>query len=180
MEHLLIILVRGLKYSYNVELLYPLDEFQTNWIFYRGNIKHKHHFYRVGNMIKVMFLLHVLSIKDPICLKLVKCFILPQQRPVLGSAHAPNFFSWSSAKKMLQENANWSPPKTVIAVTKVENEIYLPYLQLCGKAFFDMATLGLKIELHQPVAVVIRSQNLFVFLFLLLPGLGELLRFGVK
>ena len=26
-------------------------------------------------------------------------FILPQQRPVLVSAHAQNFFSWSSAKK---------------------------------------------------------------------------------
>ena len=34
-------LARGLKYLYNVEPLYPLDELQTNWIFYRGNIKHK-------------------------------------------------------------------------------------------------------------------------------------------
>jgi hypothetical protein len=27
-------------------------------------------------------------------------------------------------------------PKTVIGVTKVANERYLPYLQLCGTAFF--------------------------------------------
>jgi len=62
--------------------------------------------------------------------------ILPQQRPVLVSAHAQNFFSWSSAKKTLQGNANCSAPKTVIGVTKVANERYLPYLQLCGKALF--------------------------------------------
>ena len=34
--------------------------------------------------------------------------ILPQQRPVLVSAHAQNFFSCSSAKKALQGNANCS------------------------------------------------------------------------
>ena len=32
-------------------------------------------------------------------------FILPQQRPVLVSAHAQNFLNWSWAKKMLQGNA---------------------------------------------------------------------------
>ena len=63
-------------------------------------------------------------------------FILPQQRPVLVSAHAQNFFSWTSAKTTLQGNANCSAPKTVIGVTKVANERYLLYLQLCGKAFF--------------------------------------------
>ena len=61
---------------------------------------------------------------------------LPQQRPVLVSAHAQNFFSWSSAKKKFQGNASYSAPKTVIGVTKVANERYLPYLQLCKKAFF--------------------------------------------
>ena len=39
-----IILARVIKYLYDVVLLYPLDEFQTNLIFYRGNIKQKHHF----------------------------------------------------------------------------------------------------------------------------------------
>ena len=38
-------------------------------------------------------------------------------------------------KKTLQGNANCSAPKTVIGVTKVANERYLPYLQLCRKAF---------------------------------------------
>ena len=56
LQHLLISLARGLTYFDNVELLYPLDEFHTNWIFYRGNIKQKHHFYRVADTIKVMFL----------------------------------------------------------------------------------------------------------------------------
>ena len=55
-QHLLISLARGLKYFYDVELLYSLDEFQRNWIFYRGNIKQKHHFYRVADKIKPMFL----------------------------------------------------------------------------------------------------------------------------
>ena len=56
LQHLLISLARGLKYFHDVELLYPFDEFQTNWIFYRENIKQKHHFYCVADMIKVMFL----------------------------------------------------------------------------------------------------------------------------
>ena len=120
-QHLLISLARGVKYFYNVELLHSLDKFQTNLIFYRGNIKQKHHFYRVAETIKVM--------------SNAFAVILSQQRPVLVSTHAQNFFSWSSAKKMLQGNANCSAPKTVIGVTKVANERYLPYLQLCGKTF---------------------------------------------
>ena len=32
LQHLLIRLARGLKYFHDVELLYPSDEFQTNWI----------------------------------------------------------------------------------------------------------------------------------------------------
>ena len=58
--------------------------------------------------------------------------ILPQQRPVLVSAHAQNFLSWSLAKETLQGIANCPAPKTVIGVTKVANERYLPYLKLCG------------------------------------------------
>ena len=37
-------------------------------------------------------------------------------------------------KKIILGNANCSAPKTVIGVTKVRNERYLPYVQLCGKA----------------------------------------------
>ena len=44
---------------YDVELLYPFDEFQTNWILYREHTKYKHHFYCVVNTIKVMFLFFV-------------------------------------------------------------------------------------------------------------------------
>ena len=61
--------------------------------------------------------------------------ILPQERPVLVSAHAQNFFSWRSVKKTLQGNADCSATKTVIGVTKVANGRYLPYPQFCGKAF---------------------------------------------
>ena len=74
-------------------------------------------------------------VEDPKNLTFVRyfCFILPQQWPVLVSAHAQNFFSWSSAKKTLQGNTNCSAPNTVTVVSKVENERYLPYLQLCKK-----------------------------------------------
>ena len=74
LQHLLISLARSIKYFYNVELLYPLDKFQTNLISYRGNIKQKHHFDPVADTIKVMFLVLCFSIKNQICLKLVKCF----------------------------------------------------------------------------------------------------------
>ena len=145
LQHILIILARGLKYFYDIELLYPLDEFQTNWIFFRGNIKHKHLFYRVGDTIKVMFLFHVSSIKDPICLKLVKCFCY-------CSASTKTSFGFCSRSKLLrlkfgnnnkklQGNANYSALKAVIGMTKVANEIYLPYLQLCGKAFLRISCI---------------------------------------
>ena len=49
-------------------------EFQTNLIFYRWNIKQKHHFYRVTDTIKSDVFVLCFSIKDQICLKLVKCF----------------------------------------------------------------------------------------------------------
>ena len=62
--------------------------------------------------------------------------ILLQQRPVLVSAYSQNFFRRSLPKKTLQGNANCSATKTVIGVTKGANERYLPYLQLCGIAFF--------------------------------------------
>ena len=48
------------------------DEFQTNLIFNRETKKEKHHFYRIGHTLKVMFLFCVFSIKDPISLKLVR------------------------------------------------------------------------------------------------------------
>ena len=138
LQHLLISLARSIKYFYDVELLYPVDEFQTNLIFYGGNIKQKHNFYCVADTINVMFLFYVSLLKIKFVWNSSNAFpvILPQQRPVLVSASAQNFFSWSSAKKMLQGNANCSAPKTVIGVTKVANESYLPYLQLCRKVFF--------------------------------------------
>ena len=58
--HLLISLARGIKYFYNVELLYPIDKFQRNLIFYRENIKQKHHF----NCVAItMFLFYVSLLK---------------------------------------------------------------------------------------------------------------------
>ena len=38
------------------------------------NTHKKHHFYCVADTIKLMFLFCAFSIKDPICLKLVRCF----------------------------------------------------------------------------------------------------------
>ena len=55
LQHLLISLARGIKYFNDVKLLNPLDKFQANLNFYRGNIKLKYHFYCVDDTIKVMF-----------------------------------------------------------------------------------------------------------------------------
>ena len=95
LQHLLNSLARGLKYFNNVELLNPLGESQTNLIFYRGNIKLKHHFYRVADTIKLMFLFCVFSIKDPICLKFVRCFCC-------YSASAKTSFGFCSCSELLQ------------------------------------------------------------------------------
>ena len=129
LQQLLISLARGFKYFEYVELCYPLDEFQWNWIFYRGNIKQKHHFYHVADTIKVVFLFYVSLLKIQFVWNSSSAFavILSQQRPVFVSAHAQNFLSWSLAEKInLQGNANCSALNTGIQVTKVANERYLP------------------------------------------------------
>ena len=138
LQHLLISLARGLKYFHDVELIYPSDEFQTNWTFYREHTKQKHHFYRVVHTIKVMRLFFRFSIKDPICLKHVKCFCCysASTKTSFGFCSCSELLQLKFGKMFLQGNANCSAPKTVIGVTKVANERYLPYLQLCGKAFF--------------------------------------------
>ena len=138
LQHLLISLARVVIYSYDVELLYPLDEFQTNLIFYRGNIKQKHHFYRLADTIKVMFLFYVSQIKDQICLKLVKCFCCysASTKTSFGFCSCSELLQLKFGEKMQIANANCSAPKTVIGVTKPANERYLPYLQICGWRFF--------------------------------------------
>ena len=90
------------------------------------------------------------SIKDQICLKLVKCFCCYSA----STKTSFGFCSYSKLlqlkfgekkkrkeeekkkkKKMMQGNANCSAPKTVIGLTN-GNGRYLLYLQLCGKDFF--------------------------------------------
>ena len=88
LQHLLISLARGIKYFYDVDLptmltydVDPLDEFQRNLIFYRGNIKQKDHFYCVADTKSDVFVL-CFSIKHQICLKLVKrCRKMPIAQP---------------------------------------------------------------------------------------------------
>ena len=103
-----------------------------------GNIKQNHHFYRVADTIKLMFLFYVSSIEDPISLKLVKCFCCysASTKTSFGFCSCSELLQLKFGKeeKMLQGNANCLAPKTVIGVTKVANERYLPHLQPCGKA----------------------------------------------
>ena len=137
LQHLLISLARGIKYFHDVELLYPSEEFQTNWIFYREHTIQNNHFYCVADTIKVMFLFFCFSIEEPICLKLVRCFCCnsASTKTRFGFCSCSELPQLKFGKKSLQGNANCSAPKSVIGVTKVANERYLPYLQLCGKAF---------------------------------------------
>ena len=94
-----------------------------------------YHFYCVAHTIKVtvLFLVSLLKIQFAWNSSDAFAVTLPQQIPVLVSAHAKNFFSWSSAKNTLQKNKNCLAPKTVIGMSKVANERYLTYLQLCGQ-----------------------------------------------
>ena len=95
LQQLLISLERGLKYSYNVELLYPADKFQTNWIFYREHTIQNNYFYCVADRIKVIVLFYVYLLKIQLVWNSSDtfAFILPQQRPVLVPAHAKNCVS---------------------------------------------------------------------------------------
>ena len=50
------------------------------------------------------------------------------------------------AKTTLQGNANCSTPKTVTGLTKMANEIYLPYLQHCGRLKCECScTVGVRV-----------------------------------
>ena len=65
----------------------------------------------------------------------LQCYYFPQPTSFkqigssIGNTRNKNIIL--SAKKCLQGKANCSPLKTVIGVTKVGYERYLPYLQLC-------------------------------------------------
>ena len=85
-----------------------------------------------------MFLFCVFSIKDQISLKLVKCFwcYSASTNTSFGFCSCSELLQLKSGKKKFQGNANCSAPKTVIGLTNVANERYLPYLQLWEKAFF--------------------------------------------
>ena len=149
LQNLLISLGSDWKYFYDVELLYPFDEFQTIWILYREHTKKKTSLLLRGwhdksdvfvffiSLLKIQFVWNSLS---------AFAVILPQQRPVVVSVYAQNFFGWSLARKKLQGNANCSDPKAVIGLNKVANERYLPYLQHCGNAFYEFSFVaGVKV-----------------------------------
>ena len=132
LQHFFISLSRGLNYFNDVELRYPYYEFQTNWIFYRDHTKQKKHkFYCVADTIKVMFSFFRSSIKDPICLKLVRCFCC-------YSASTKTSFCFCSCSELLQLKFGKKNRREMLiapasGVTKVANERYLPYLQLLRK-----------------------------------------------
>ena len=86
---------KGHKIFWQCWTTYPSDEFQTNWIFYAEHRKHKHHFYRVADTIKVMFLFFCFSIEEPICLKFVRCFCC-------YSASTKTSFGFCSCSELLQ------------------------------------------------------------------------------
>ena len=93
-------------------------------------MKQKHYFYRVADTIKLMFLFYVYLLKIKFadlnlllfCLNKDHFWFLLMRRT-------------SSAEVWQMGNANCSAPKTVIWVTMVANEKYLPYLKLCVQAF---------------------------------------------
>ena len=71
LEHFLISLSRGLDIFTMLNYFPHLTSFKQ----IESSIEDiNHHFYHVANTIKVIFLFFLLSIKDPICLKLAICF----------------------------------------------------------------------------------------------------------
>ena len=95
-------------------------------------------------------------------------FILHQQRPVLVSAHGQNYFRWNLVNQNVAGNANCSALKTVIGVTKVANEIYLPYLKLCVRAsmlilMYCMCKIGPKVRLNNKSWGLPQDTNKLIF-----------------
>ena len=91
LQHLLISLERGFKRCYDVEL--PA-EYQIDWIFYKWNIK-KTSILSCGRHNRSDVFVLCFYIKDPICLKLVKCFCW-------YSASAKTIFDFCSCSEPLQ------------------------------------------------------------------------------
>ena len=95
LQHLLISLARGIKYFYDVELLYPLEEFQTNLIFSKRKHKIKTSLLFCGRHNKSDVFVLCFSIKEQISLKLVKCFCF-------YSASTKTSFGFCSCSELLQ------------------------------------------------------------------------------
>ena len=77
-------------------------------------------------------------VEDPKCFIFVRCFwcYYDSTKTSFGFCSCSELLQLKfCGKKTLQKIANCSDPNTVIGVTKVANERYLPYLQLYGRAF---------------------------------------------
>ena len=92
------------------------------------------------------------SIKDPICLKLVKyfCCYSASTKSIFGFCSCSEFLQLKFGKKKSQGNASCSAPKTVIWLTKVANEIYLPYDVMKGWGSVSISA-GLLFPFHEKV-----------------------------
>ena len=134
-QYLLISLARSFKYFRHVELLYPSDNFQTLWIFNMFSCSKSIPWYLWTIRIwRIEFEL----VEDLKCLKLFWCFCCysASTKTSFGFCSCSELLQLKFDEQTLQGNANCSAQKTGIGVIKVANERYLPYLQLCGKAFF--------------------------------------------
>ena len=136
LHHLWIDLARGLKYFDDVELVYPPDPFQVCSIFNMFTENYNKPRLPAANTAQGFYFFCCEHIKDPTNLKRVRyfCFYPASKKTSFGFCSCSELLQLKFGKKKLQRNANCSAPKTVIGVTKVANERYLPYLQLCGIA----------------------------------------------
>ena len=109
----------------------------------------KHHFYCVADTLKVMVWFFCFSIKDQICLKLIRCFCCysASTKSSFGFCSCSEFLQlkFGDEKKLYREMQIAQSPRQLY-VWQVANERYLPYLQLCGQAFlFILCIIGVKV-----------------------------------
>ena len=129
-------MARSLENIHNVEPLYPSDKFQTLWIFNVFTCSYLIPWYMWptgcwGLNLKMWtcWISKVFEIHQTLlllfCLKKDKFWFLL----MLGTASVK-----VPQKKKKLGNTNCSAPNIVTGVSKVANDRYLPYQQLCGKA----------------------------------------------
>ena len=134
-------MARSFKYFHNVELLYPSDEFHVLWIFNKFTCSYliPWHMWPTQKWGLNLNMWTCWRSKElEICQILFLLFCLNKDQFWFLLMLKTSSAEVRQRRKNLAGKYKLLSPKTVTGLSKVANERYLPYLQLCEKALISI------------------------------------------